>query len=354
MRYLRSVTLGAFLAIVVVGASASQQPPSATPQSAMLDLATGKSQALSTNELGMRAPRWSPDGRRITAQSRSDSTWRVSILNSDGSGLRSYAVPSSIINVQSMWSPSAKRVAVRTALELWIVNAETGASHRLGPVVHPHHLAWRSDGALVVARIYNIGTSQPWTWRLVESDTAGNERMLRDLSAEYPTYDPSSLAGYFISYDKYVLLNPRRVIVNPYGGEIELPGSGPRSGAPGHTSDGAFLVFGVGPDSAPIRSLELIDVAKQTSTIIALPFLGRTTAFSRPALLPDHSAAIILGRADTASAWAFYEVTFATGASRRITLIPGDPQAYHFDLSPDGKRLLYAYDVSTRRSNAPR
>jgi hypothetical protein len=141
------------------------------------------------------------------------------------------------------------------------------------------------------------------------------------------------------------VLNPRRVLVNPFGADVTLPGDGPRSGAPGNTRDGAFLALGVGVDTTPIRALELIDVAKRTSTIVSLPFLGRTTGFSRPALLPDHSAAIVLGRDDTTSTWGFYEVMFATDRVRRITAIPGDPRPYHFDLSPDGRFLLYTTNV---------
>jgi hypothetical protein len=139
---------------------------------------------------------------------------------------------------------------------------------------------------------------------------------------------------------------PTQEIVNPYGGTTTLPGSGPRSGAPGNTADGRWLVFGVGTNSEPIRSL--VDLSAGAAKTVQLLFLARTAAYNRPALLPDHSAAIVPGRADSSSGWGFYEVSLVTGDSRRIATIPGDLRLYHCDLSPDGRQLAYTYDASTQ------
>jgi hypothetical protein len=201
----------------------------------------------------------------------------------------------------------------------------------------------------------NLRTRESWSWQIFESRLRGTERPLRDLSSTFPGPGQTGFNanGAFVGPEAYLVLNPRRVLVNPYGDDVTLPGDGVRSGAPGYTRDGAFLALGVGPDSVPIRALELIDVRKRTSAIVALPFLGRTVGFSRPALMPDHSAAIVLGQEDAASPWGFYEVTFATGRARRLTTVPGDPRAYHFDLSPDGRFLLYTSDVPAA-ATAPR
>jgi hypothetical protein len=314
--------------------------------SAILDVATGRSEPLQVGNASIRAPRWSSDGRLIAAQTlEPNGRYAVTVFDVARATWRTYSVPPALINVQTAWSPASHRVAVRTMEELWTLDLRTGNARRLGPAQHPHHIIWRDDSTVATSRIINWPDGSPRHLQLFESVVSGTERLVRDVNADFPGADP---LGYFSTPDAYVLLNPRRIVVKPLGGADSLPGDGPRIGAPGHTNDGRWLLLGVGQGGRPSRQLELIDVERRTSRLFDLPFDVRTAGFSRPALMPDHRSAIVLGRSSASQPWAFYRVSFEAESVRTLATIPGDPRPYHFDLSPDGRRLAYSFENHAR------
>ena len=337
-------TVATVLLTFTAGASQSVQTRIRTQ---LVDLATGVTRDLLATETRVRAARWSPDGRRIVVQVSSGGPFTIRVLNRDGSGVRSYPVTPEPINVQFVWSAKGRSVAFRTMEGLFALDLGNGSTRRLGPQLHPHHLAWGiGEGTVTVARILNLPAGPPYHVQIFDSPLDGAEKLLRDISTEFPTEDA---LGYFVSSKAFVLLNPKRVIVDPYGTQHVLPGEGPRVGAPGATPDGQWLLFGVGKKGDNTRQLELIDVKHDVAKVINLPFEARMAGFSRPSLLPNHKAAVVLGRENSDGPWKFFYVPVDGGTPRVLVTISGNPVPFHFDISPDGKTLAYSFVQPDRR-----
>lgn len=309
--------------------------------SMLLDVATGATRPLPTGASEARAPRWSPNGRQLAVQTRADSVFAITVMNPDGSQARRYDVRPEPINVAFAWSPDGNKIAFRSMQELLILDVASGDVQKLGPSLHPHHLAWNDDSrSLTVARILDLRVPPPRHLQLFDSPLAGSERLLRDINAEFSA-DPM---GFFVTSREFVLVNPQRIVIDPLGGERMMPGAGPRTNtAPASTNDGRWLLLGVGSGNQLVRQLELIDVQHAVSRLIDPPFDARTAGFNRPALLADHQAAIVLGRENASAPWQFFHVPLNGGAPRAIATIGGDPTNFHFDLSPDARTLAYAF-----------
>jgi len=100
-------------------------------------------------------PTWSPDGKRVVfASACATSPSCLYVMNADGTHRHVLGDPDNVDNRSPAWSPDGRLIAWIHATELWVMNVDGSAAHRLppGPVpeVDDANPTWSPDGSRVL------------------------------------------------------------------------------------------------------------------------------------------------------------------------------------------------------------
>src|SRR5262245_30459713 len=118
--------------------------------SAQVALAAGPILQVTQDGTSSVRPAWSPDGTRLAVQTSQDNTYRVFVMNADGSD-RKQVTQGANDDRHPSWSPDSKRLAVDTGTELKreiaIIDVATGARTPVTKMdAFASFPAWSPDG----------------------------------------------------------------------------------------------------------------------------------------------------------------------------------------------------------------
>jgi Tol biopolymer transport system component len=278
--------------VAVVSVRGQSRPPD------MIALLCGKSAAPRYVEPAtVRAPSWSPDGRRIVFLSRRDGDKELYIVNADGSGQRRLTRDAMYLTIPA-WSPDGRKIVFegRPCCGVYVVNADGSGQRRLAR--NGHAPAWSPDGR----RIAFFSDNKIY---LMNAD-GSEHRALTRRQAE-----------------------PRDLVWSPDGRKfafLQKRGCGP----------GCYDIYVVNSDGSGLRNL----TAKLAS-------LGPVFGPHDPAWSPDGKK-IAFVRLNASLGDPIYVVNADGGGLRNLTPKPVGASAAPA-WSPDGRKLTF---VSYRNGNS--
>jgi Tol biopolymer transport system component len=352
----------------------------------VFDLATGQARDLLPGNVQSSTPAWSPDGRRLAVLTGNLSHYDITVVNADGSSPRRYPVPVHLDGWGKSpwdmpWSPNGRFLVFRAtrALErdkvgyspddqsqLALLDVSSGqtrvlatSSERIGRFV------WRSDGNAIRATkrtVFPIGS--PSQWRIVEIPLNGPERLLRDISTEFPNVNEVVFTS-----DREAVVrvatgaSTERFLVPLDGGaarRLPDPGTEPGSRAGGTLVAGNQLLIPQ-VDAADSRSLgarviKVLSTVGDPTRTLRLPFMpassfaGWSSRSYHIVVLPDGKQVVSVGKVTGESVYKLFLVPLDGSATRLIGELPnrkgvlvpfGD---WPLAPSPDGKLLAYTSD----------
>ncbi len=141
--------------------------------------ADGSGQTRLTNDSAWHSlPRWSPDGRRIAYQSRTDGNWEVFVVNVDGSG-RTRLTDNPEWDGAPSWSPDSQRIAFRSThdeiTDIYVMNADGSEQVNLTDnSAHDLFPSWSPDGQRIVFQSYR---DENWEIYVMNADGSGQTRL---------------------------------------------------------------------------------------------------------------------------------------------------------------------------------
>jgi Tol biopolymer transport system component len=345
----------------------------------VLELATGQARDLLPGNVQSSAPAWSPDGRRLAVLRGNSSHYDIAVMNADGSSPRRYPVPMHVNGWgaawEMPWSPDGRFLAFRahdrptigwshdqSQLALLDVNSGqtrflTTSSATIGGFMwrsdgkNIDKFVWRSDGKAIRAlkrTLVPMGGYSPRRWSIVEIELNGTERLLRDISAEFPNAN-----NVVFTYDSTVVVTvtaekmTERFLVPLDGGAarrlpdpaIEL---GSRVG--GTLVAGNRLLIGQVDARGESRAITILSTVGDSTRTLRLPFSS-----SYSAVLPDGKQIVSVGKVTGDSVYKLFLVPLDGSATRLIGVIPRGTSfaAVTGSLlapSPNGKLLAYTSD----------
>ena len=344
----------------------------------VLDLTTGQSRDLLPENVQSNGPAWSPDGRRLAVLSGNLSHHDITVVNADGSSPRVYPVPMHLdgwfeqspdsMVWQMPWSPDGRHLAFRTnrapesdkvgggpddQYELALLDLDSGQTRVLATSSgHIGRFVWRSDGKAIRTVKWTAGTAVPFGSPLrrsiVEIPLDGPERVLRDISGEFPR-----ATGVTFMSDRAVVVSvatdrsPERFLVPLDGGAVRrLPDPGSEPGLRGGGGTGVVagnqLLVGQIDANGELRAGQVVSTVGDPTRTLRFPH-----ASSNGVALPDGRQFVSVGRASGASAHTVFLVPIDGSAPRLVGEIsPPNPNSLGRLLapSPDGRLLAYTAD----------
>lgn len=333
------------------------------------DLTTGQARDLLPGNVQSRTPAWSPDGRRLAVLSGNRSRHDITVVNADGSSPRRYPVPMHLDGweqgpgIRAMpWSPDGRFLAFRARAaskdhrkvgsspddqrQMALLDVNSGQTRVLSTSSSPIVLfVWRSDGNAIRALKQTLGpTASPSRWSIVEIPLNGPERLLRDISAEFPR---AAIMPLFASDREAVVASGQNldlveVFLVPLDGgaarRLPDPGIEPGSRPFGVFVAGNRLMVGLA-DARGVRSeVKIVSTVGDSTRTLRLPFSG-----ANGVVLPDGEQLVAVSKATGDSVFKLFLVPLDGSATRLLGEIPRGDGGFMAP-SPDGKLLAYTSD----------
>ena len=315
----------------------------------IVNLADGKVRELRPGSLHSRGPVWSPDGRKIALHDSTGGVYGITVMNADGSGARNY--PIAAFPSYTRWAPNGQSLAFsfepRAAgpAEVGVLDLATGTTRvvSVAPKATLVDYRWRADGrSLLVMKWFPGQQNGPLVRQVFEAPLTGKERMLRDISVEFPKLT----RGGPISGELLVLgenLNTDHYFLAPDGGSlVKMPRLelGGFSGEPGVSPDGKWVAFPARNRNGPGTNIHLVSVAGDSLRVLRMPFEIGPSTF-RPPFTPDGRNLILFGKAPGESVSKIYSVPLDGSAPKALATLPTTSTvAGRLDLSPDGSAVV--------------
>ena len=153
--------------------------------SAQVALAAGPILQVTQDGTSSVRPAWSPDGTRLAFQTSQDNTYRVFVMNADGSD-RKQVTQGPNDDRHPAWSPDGKKLAVDTGTELKreiaILDLATGTRTPITSMdAFASFPAWSPDGTRLSFYVYQQGKLDIWT---VNADGSKPVQMTQTLASE--------------------------------------------------------------------------------------------------------------------------------------------------------------------------
>lgn len=334
----------------------------------VLDMEAGRTRTVLPNETSW-LPAWSTDGRRLAVLTGNVSHYDVAIMNADGSGLRRYPMSMTLGLWTSSsdawwkpWSPDGRHLAfyVQSGSRVgWtrerqrhiaILDVASGATRVLvtSPREFYRHFQWRPDGKalrFITGAVARAGTREGP--RIVEVDLEGRERVLRDLSAEFPGMTGVFLGSHAAAVSVRVGENTERFAVPLGSGAARrLPDSpetralrGGGANAPGVLlSEESLALFAPG-ENGTVSAIHILSSAGEPPRTIRMPF-----ANSAGTGYPDGKAVVVNGKVVGDSLHRFFFVSLEDGAQRMLGAVAGGGPGVRLAASPDRKFVAYVHN----------
>ena len=318
----------------------------------VVDLATGATRELAHSADHLAWPRWSPDGRRITAQILDGD--RVSLLLTNADGSDRHVFHTSVeprfgfpvfVSSGNIWSPDSRLIAYRAGdvgtTHLHVVDAATGKDVEVTggsfDVVALHWLG-NSRGIRYIRLDRVAGTPR---LSIHEAQLDGTDRQLRAL-------DDITGSVQFVNADW--LVSATTGTVEPVQGGAARRVHAPIRGAFAAVSaDGQWIALapnGRGSPAAPAQFDVVSFDGATTSTVKMPPGMASTmplfAADNRALLVPNANSGSN-GKTPTTPAQILF-VPINGGTPRTLLTLPAGERFSGGDLSPDGKTLVYVGD----------
>jgi len=314
----------------------------------ILSWADGKVRVLRPESPKSRGPAWSPDGRRIAMHDSTDAGWGITVMNADGSGARHYPVKAFPIFMR--WSPKGELLGYglepRPAgpREIGILDLRSGKTQIVSssPGASALDFRWKPDGgSVVVFKTFPAIGDKPPVRQVFQAPLAGSERMLRDLSGEFPELTRGGL----ISADLLALGNgpnlERFLVPTAGGAPIKLPRGGNWVQEPGVSPNGNWLAALSRGSDGRITSIDLVAARGDSIRTLQLPFAVDNATF-RPPFSPDGRHLVLFGKRPGEDVSKVYSVPLDGSAPRVLATLPTtNTIAGRLDLSPDGMSVVF-------------
>ena len=333
----------------------------------ILNVATGEAHELLPGNVSTSAPAWSPDGRRLAVLTGNLSHYDITVMNADGSAPRRYPVPMHLngwygLSPDSLvwempWSPDGRFLAFRVSeadskeqqkvgwspndqFQLALLDLNSGqtrvlatSSARIGRFV------WRSDGHAIrtLKRTGTFGSSSLWS--IVEIPLNGPERLLRDITSEFPKAN-----GILFSSDREAVVTVatdkgiERYVVPLDGGAVRKlpnPAMEPGNRLGGTQIDGTWLRYGQVDSHGDVRTITFISTVDNSTRTLHFPFNGH-----HGANYPGGKQLLNVGKATGDTLWKIFLVPLDGSTPRLLCEIPGGTGG-PLAASPDGRFVAY-------------
>ena len=331
----------------------------------------GQARDLLPGNVQSSAPAWSPDGRRLAVLSGNLSHYDITVVNADGSSPRRYPVPMHLdgwlegprerLVWELPWSPDGRFLAFRAnrartgrksdGAQTTSANSHSSTSTRdrraclTTSSSQIGRFVWRSDGnAIRVIKRTFVAIGSPSRLSIVEIPLNGPERLLRDISAEFPKVNDVVFTS-----DREAVVrvateqSPERFLVPLDGGAARrLPDPDSEPGS----RTGELLVAG-NQLLARYRSMRRVRHGSSRSCRPQAIPRARCVFRSRrhhSVALPDGKQIVSVGKAAGDSVCKLFLVPLDGSATRLIGEIPRGTAGRLLAPSPDGKLLAYTFD----------
>jgi Tol biopolymer transport system component len=293
----------------------------------VLSLGTGQVRDVSASNVPSRLPIWSPDGRRLAMLSGIISHQDITVMNADGSAQRRYPIPQHLSSMEAWagqagwwagwpWSPDGHFLAFqvdgrhtvtarphdREGRQIALLDLSSGEIRVLGTsTTFLAAFRWRADGnAIIALKQAIVPRGSAARWSVVEFQLNGTERLLREVSAEFPEANDVLLTS-----DRTVVVlattngQPERFLVPLDGGAASrLPDPGTEPGLV--AARGALLVAGnrlLVPLFRPggrLAAFKLVSTVGDTTRTLRFPFDSQGPPWIAG---PDGTQLVVISRA---------------------------------------------------------
>lgn len=262
-------------------------------------LAESPIRRLTTTSTANLRPAWSPDTQRIAFQrGESDGLYHVYVMDADGKNAR--RISGDADDRHPAWSPDGKLLAIdsgtQATREIWIVDVASGQRTqvtRLGAIAS--FPAWSPDGGRIAFYVYREGSTDLW---LVDRSGANARAVTQTLASE--RNQQCTFACHAAAW-------------SPRGDRIAF-------------SDG-----------------------DQARVVVMTAMGGTTTSVSPddershfPVYLSDGRLVYVSEHITLDQSWTDLWALPADDSTTRAELVPGVQAQGPFELSPDGRQLLFA------------
>lgn len=312
----------------------------------IINLADGKVRELRPGSLSSRGPAWSPDGRKIALHDSTGGVYGITVINADGSGARHY--PISALPSYMRWAPNGQTLAyaieprMGEPLQVGVLDLASGTTRvvSIAPNATQFDFRWRADGGSLLVMKWTMG-SGPLVRQVFEAPVLGHERIVRDISSEFPELTRGGpISGDWVALGN--ASNTDHYLVPAAGGTpIKLPKGGYWIQEPGVSPDGKWLAALVRDPDGRVRSMEIVAADGSSVRPLRLPFEVGSTTF-RPPFTPDGRSLILFGKAPGESVSKIYSVPLDGSAPKALATLPTTSTvAGRLDLSPDGSAVVF-------------
>ena len=314
----------------------------------LLDLGSGATKEIAAPSIVPSSVQWFPDGRRFAALLANAELERFSrrliVMNADGSGQRTFNVPSTRFLQPS---PDGTTIALATAYQgISLLDLSTGRVRDLDTAIARTTLRWRSDSkAILVDAGIPIAGGAKRTVAVVSIGLDGTSKTLRNVTSEYPDADHADPLN-----DREALvygraMSPRFVVLPLNGGRGSPASTDPngvgRAGQPHVSLDGETIsLFSRG--SQETMKLVLYTRSGELIREVQTPF---TSVDATHFAMPDRLHVFVAAHTSSDTVQRYYMLPLDGGAPHLLSSVAHAATFNNF-FSPDGKTLVYASVVA--------
>jgi Tol biopolymer transport system component len=331
---------------------------------------TGQVRDISASNVPTRLPVWSPDGRWLAVLSGNISHQDITVTSADGSAPRRYPIAQHLsgwyANWQAgwsagwPWSPDGRFLAFHVderhqvasvpddRHQLALLDLNSGQVRVLGTATADlGSFRWRSDGhALIALKKAVVPSGSAARWSIVEFHLDGTERLLREVSAEFPDANAVLLTS-----DRTVVVltttnrQPVRFLVPLDGGAASrLPDPGTEPGLEGRGSGALIarncLLVPLFRPGGGLAAFKLLSTVGDTTRTLRLPFEVQSAPWIAG---PDGTQLVGIARTAGDSVNTVFLVPIDGSAPRLLSPEPAGDRVDRgrLTLSPDGTLLAF-------------